>query len=302
MKRILTYRIEENTDVENFLRRRLGFSKKQISALKFRENGIRVNGSRRRVTEKLQPGDLLEILVEEEGKSSSQLIPAEGTVSVLYEDEDLMVVDKTAGILVHPSGGHYQDTLANQLMGYFQKRGETPVLRSIGRLDKDTSGAVLFAKTKLSAARLSEEREQGRYEKEYLALAEGYFRENSGEIHIPVGQVPGSHPIRMKTDPENGKEAHTYWKLEKQFPEAALLKLHITTGRTHQIRVHMAEIGHPLLGDPLYGKDCKDFSRAALHAHVLQLAHPVTGERLVIESPLPLDFTEYLRSAPAFSK
>ena len=121
MNRILTYRIEENTDIENFLRK-LGFSKKQISALKFRENGIRVNGSRRRVTEKLQPGDLLEILVEEEGKSSSQLIPAEGMVSVLYEDEDLMVVDKPAGILVHPSGGHYQDTLANQLMGYFQKR------------------------------------------------------------------------------------------------------------------------------------------------------------------------------------
>ena len=298
MKRILTYRIEENTDIENFLRK-LGFSKKQISALKFRENGIRVNGSRRRVTEKLQPGDLLEILVEEEGKSSSQLIPAEGMVSVLYEDEDLMVVDKTAGILVHPSGGHYQDTLANQLMGYFQKRGETPVLRSIGRLDKDTSGAVLFAKTKLSAARLSKERELGRYEKEYLALAEGYFGENSGEVHIPVSQVPGSHPIRMKTDPENGKEAHTYWKLEKQFPEAALLRIHITTGRTHQIRVHMAGIGHPLLGDPLYGKDCRDFSRAALHAHVLHLTHPVTGERLVIESPLPLDFTEYLRSVPA---
>ena len=185
MKRILTYRIEENTDVEDFLRRRLGFSKKQISALKFRENGIRVNGSRRRVTEKLQPGDLLEILVEEEGKSSSQLIPAEGMVSVLYEDEDLMVVDKPAGILVHPSGGHYQDTLANQLMGYFQKRGETPVLRSIGRLDKDTSGAVLFAKTKLSAARLSKEREQGRYEKEYLALVEGCFGENEiGRAHV----------------------------------------------------------------------------------------------------------------------
>ena len=158
---------------------------------------------------------------------------------------------------------------------------------------------MLFAKTKLSAARLSKERELGRYEKEYLALAEGYFGENSGEVHIPVSQVPGSHPIRMKTDPENGKEAHTYWKLEKQFPKAALLRIHITTGRTHQIRVHMAGIGHPLLGDPLYGKDCKDFSRAALHAHVLHLTHPVTGERLVIESPLPLDFTEYLRSVPA---
>ena len=167
---------------------------------------------------------------------------------------------------------------------------------SIGRLDKDTSGAVLFAKTKLSAARLSKERELGRYEKEYLALAEGYFGENAGEIHIPVSQqVPGSHPIRMKKDPENGKEAHTYWKLEKQFPEAALLRIHITTGRTHQIRVHMAGIGHPLLGDPLYGKDCKDFSRAALHAHVLHLTHPVTGNRSAIESPLPLDFTESIR-------
>ena len=290
MKRILTYQIEENTTIEKFLKGELGFSRKQISALKFREDGIRVNGSRRRVTERLQPGELLELSVEAEEKGSSQLIPVEGPVSVLYEDEDLIVVNKPAGILVHPSGGHYQDTLANQLMGYFRKRGETPVLRAIGRLDKDTSGAVLFAKTKLAAARLSEDREQGRYRKEYLALAEGTFEERVGEIHIPVAQVPGSSPIRMKLDPAGGKEAHTYWELERQFPDAALLRLHITTGRTHQIRVHMAGIGHPLLGDSLYGKKCEEFSRAALHAWKLTLCHPVTGKQLVIEAPVPEDF------------
>ena len=134
MKRILTYQIEENTTIEKFLKAKLGFSRKQISALKFREDGIRVNGKRRRVTERLLPGDLLELSVEEEGKSSSQLIPTEGTISVLYEDEDLIVVNKPEGILVHPSGGHYQDTLANLLMGYFKKKGEVPVLRSIGRI------------------------------------------------------------------------------------------------------------------------------------------------------------------------
>ena len=209
MKRILTYQIEENTTIEKFLKAKLGFSRKQISALKFREDGIRVNGKRRRVTERLLPGDLLELSVEEEGKSSSQLIPTEGTISVLYEDEDLIVVNKPEGILVHPSGGHYQDTLANLLMGYFKKKGEVPVLRSIGRLDKDTSGAVLFAKTKLAAARLSEERERGRYEKEYLAVAEGYFAEKTGEIHLPISQVPGSSPIRMEVNPTDGKKAHT---------------------------------------------------------------------------------------------
>ena len=122
MKRILTYQIEENTTIEKFLKAKLGFSRKQISALKFREDGIRVNGKRRRVTERLLPGDLLELSVEEEGKSSSQLIPTEGTISVLYEDEDLIVVNKPEGILVHPSGGHYQDTLANLLMGFFKKK------------------------------------------------------------------------------------------------------------------------------------------------------------------------------------
>ena len=296
MKRILTYQIEENTTIENFLKRKLGFSRKQISALKFQEDGIRVNGSRRRVTERLQPGDLLELSVEEEGKSSSQLIPTEGTISILYEDEDLIVVNKPTGILVHPSGGHYQDTLANQLMEYFKKKGEVPVLRSIGRLDKDTSGAVLFAKTKLAAARLSEERERGRYEKEYLAVAEGCFAEKTGEIHLPISQVPGSSPIRMEVNPTDGKESHTYWKVEKQFQDAALLRVHITTGRTHQIRVHLAGIGHPLLGDPLYGKTSGGFSRAALHAWRLRLEQPVTGEKLVMEAPVPEDFKEYMGS------
>ena len=247
------------------------------------------------MTERLLPGDLLELSVEEEGKSSSQLIPTEGTISVIYEDEDLIVVNKPEGILVHPSGGHYQDTLANLLMGYFKKKGEVPVLRSIGRLDKDTSGAVLFAKTKLAAARLSEERERGRYEKEYLAVAEGYFAEKTGEIHLPISQVPGSSPIRMEVNPADGKKAHTYWKVERQFQNAALLRVHITTGRTHQIRVHLAGIGHPLLGDPLYGKTCGGFSRAALHAWKLILHHPVTGEKLVIEAAVPGDFKEYER-------
>ena len=245
------------------------------------------------MTEKLQPGEFLELSVEEEGKSSGQLIPAEGIISILYEDEDLIVVNKPAGILVHPAGGHYQDTLANLLMGYFRKKGEIPVLRSIGRLDKDTSGAVLFAKAKLAAARLSVDREQGRYGKEYLALAEGHFAEKAGEIHFPISQVPGSSPIRMELNPENGKEAHTYWNLERQFQEAALLRVHITTGRTHQIRVHLAGIGHPLLGDPLYGKTCGGFSRAALHAWRLRLEQPVTGEKLVIEAPVPGDFKKY---------
>ena len=260
MKRILTYQIEENTTIEKFLKAKLGFSRKQISALKFREDGIRVNGKRRRVTERLLPGDLLELSVEEEGKSSSQLIPTEGTISVLYEDEDLIVVNKPEGILVHPSGGHYQDTLANLLMGYFKKKGEVPVLRAIGRLDKDTSGAVPFAKTKLAAARLSEERERGRYEKEYLAVAEGYFAEKTGEIHLPISQVPGSSPIRMEVNPTDGKKAHTYWKVERQFQDAALLRVHITTGRTHQIRCIWRESGIRcwIL---CMGKHAGDFSR-----------------------------------------
>ena len=131
--------------------------------------------------------------------------------------------------------------------------------------------------------------------KEYLAVAEGYFAEKTGEIHLPISQVPGSSPIRMEVNPTDGKKAHTYWKVERQFQNAALLRVHITTGRTHQIRVHLAGIGHPLLGDPLYGKTCGGFSRAALHAWKLILHHPVTGEKLVIEAAVPGDFKEYER-------
>ena len=294
-KTYLIEKAEKGLTIQQYLKQIAGFSNAQIRSMKFTENGICLGGQRTRVTTGLSEGDVLEVLLETKNSSSAHLLSFEQMPDILYEDADVIAVNKPAGMAVHPSHGHYQDTLANLLMGYFKKKGEVPVLRSIGRLDKDTSGAVLFAKTKLAAARLSEERERGRYEKEYLAVAEGYFAEKTGEIHLPISQVPGSSPIRMEVNPTDGKKAHTYWKVERQFQNAALLRVHITTGRTHQIRVHLAGIGHPLLGDPLYGKTCGGFSRAALHAWKLILHHPVTGEKLVIEAAVPGDFKEYER-------
>lgn len=299
MKRILIFVVETQEDgktIREFLKKCAIFSEKEIRALKFRENGICVNGERKRVTYVLKKGETLELSIEEEEKGSHQMVRLDCALDVLYEDQDIFVVNKPAGILVHPVGGHYEDTLSNMAAAYFEKKGEHVVIRPVGRLDKDTSGAVLFAKNRIAAARLSAP--GSGFEKEYFALVQGTFpaEQQSGEIHTPLSQCPG-HPLKMCPDFVHGKEAHTFYEVVRAYPrDCTLLKVRITTGRTHQIRVHMASIGHPLLGDVLYGKAPapKDqFQRTALHAAKLSFSHPVNQKDLEIIAPFPEDFQNF---------
>ena len=309
MHRKLRWEIREEKSIERVLREDLGFTRRQVSALKFREKGITVNGVRQRVNYRLQPGERLEIEVEPEGQSSDQIVPLHESLQILYEDEDVLVVNKPAGILTHPAGGHYGDTLTNQLAAYFKEKGETAVLRPVGRLDKDTSGAVLFAKSKIAAARLSREKGTGGFEKEYLAIVCGIPEEKTGRIEAPIGPAPvcrsGSgteahgEPLRMQVDFKNGKSAETFYRVEAAFRDCALVRVWIATGRTHQIRVHMAFIGHPLLGDLLYGGTGNEesaFARAALHASVLRFPQPFTGRLVEVHAPLPEDFETFAGS------
>lgn len=322
MERIWRYEIDVEKSVGSYLKENVKITKREIRALKFRENGILVNGVRRRITDMLKKGDCLELTVEEREKSSYGIVPLDEELRILYEDEDVLVADKPAGILVHPSGGHYGDTLTNQLAAYFEKKGERCVLRPVGRLDKDTSGAVLFAKTQMAAARLFRDKEEGGFEKTYLALIHGVPKEAYGQIEAPIGRVKGDvkeertgeglssderigEPLRMQVDFVKGKMARTeYWVL-KSFGDCSLIKVQIATGRTHQIRVHMAYTGHPLLGDPLYeggeeqGKNqgfSYGFQRAALHAEGLTFCQPFTGRKIEIHAPIPGDFLTFLET------
>ena len=214
------------------------------------ENGITVNGEVSFVNRRLKEGDTLVFLLADAPSETS--VPARGPLTVLYEDEDLIAVDKPAGVLVHPSHGHFSDTMANFVAGYFQEKGEAHGIRTVGRLDKDTTGVLLFAKSRSAVAALNYRR---KCEKTYFALFSGNFPADalSGEVDVPLGPVPGEKTRQMVTS--DGKPALTRYRVLWQGDGYGLLEAKIDTGRTHQIRVHLSYLGHPLLGDPLYGED-----------------------------------------------
>lgn len=287
--RTLEYQAIEQDDgvrLELILKRRLGLSVRQIRQLKFLSDGITVNGQKQRIVYSVHSGDRIRVTFSEQNRNVQELPFLEKPLHILYEDEDLLVVDKKAGEVCHPAHGHYQDTLANQAAAYLAGCGsEKAPIRCIGRLDKDTSGTLLFSKNRLAAERLARQKEEGVFRKEYLALVNGIFpvSNRSGEICLPLAPLPGSL-MKMQVS-GNGKRALTRYEVLCSDRHCSLVLCRIETGRTHQIRVHMAAIGHPLVGDPLYGNDTHVSStRTALHAWRLYLKQPVTGEELMIES------------------
>ena len=287
--RTLEYQAIEQDDgvrLELILKRRLGLSVRQIRQLKFLSDGITVNGQKQRIVYSVHSGDRIRVTFSEQNRNVQELPFLEKPLHILYEDEDLLVVDKKAGEVCHPAHGHYQDTLANQAAAYLAGCGsEKAPIRCIGRLDKDTSGTLLFAKNRLAAERLARQKEEGVFRKEYLALVNGIFpvSNRSGEICLPLAPLPGSL-MKMQVS-GNGKRALTRYEVLCSDRHCSLVLCRIETGRTHQIRVHMAAIGHPLLGDPLYGNDTYVSStRTALHAWRLYLKQPVTGEVMMMES------------------
>ena len=220
-------------------------------------------------------------------------------LTILYEDDDLAVVVKPCGMVVHPAPGNETGTLVNALLSALDSLGgiggETrPGI--VHRLDKDTSGLLLVAKNDRSQQALSDQLQARRMEKHYLALAEGIFREDEGRIEKPIARSKKDRK-KMAVDPA-GRDALTFWKVLDRGNQATLLDVHIVTGRTHQIRVHLQSVGHPVCGDPIYGhpRGLK-VPRLMLHARSLAFTHPSTGERMTFEAPVPEDFLRGLRAA-----
>lgn len=286
--------------VEQILKKQCGFTKKQIRQAKFRSEGIFKNGFRCRVTESVCPGDIIRICLEEEREVSRQLEGDLAQLTVLYEDDDLLAVYKPAGLVTHPQGGHYQDTLANQVAAYFREKGEEHGIRPVGRLDKETSGIVVFAKSQMAAGRLQEQREQGRFSKTYLAVVQGEMEldDKEHQICLPIGPDPADR-LKMRIA-EDGKYASTHYRVRKHVEGKSIVELTLDTGRTHQIRVHMAALGHPLVGDQLYGGEKSGDSRknylerAALHAWKVELDQPFTGETIKLTAPVPEDIQKII--------
>lgn len=291
MERILEYTVsleEAGVTIKDFLRQK-GYSRQNIVELKKQERSILVNGVWEYVTYRLQLGDLLQICIKE--GASEKIAPVNLPFPILYEDEDLMVIDKPADMPIHPSLNNYDNTLANAAAFYFNQKGIPFRFRCINRLDRDTTGLTVLAKNMVSCSILQEQMLKREIKREYLAIADGFIEEDSGIITAPIGRRDGSTIERM-IDYENGERAITHFKVLERMADATLLSLILETGRTHQIRVHMASIGHPLLGDFLYNPKDQRMNRQALHAWHLSLKHPITGERMEWEADIPVDMKE----------
>lgn len=288
MKRILTYEITDETyapTIRQFLKAH-SYSAQVVRRLKETENGITKNGIWARVGDALYTGDILTLTLVEEN-SSGNIIPSPLPLTVVYEDEDLMVINKAAGMPIHPSQGNYCNTLANACAYYFRQKNRSFVYRCINRLDRDTTGLLIIAKHLYSASLLSTMSSNRQIERQYLALADG-MTPVSGTITAPIARAPGS-TIERRVDFADGEYACTHYERIAYKNGYSLISLKLDTGRTHQIRVHMKYIGHPLPGDFLYNPDYTVITRQALHSWKLSFQHPVSGEKLCFTAPMPAD-------------
>lgn len=279
----MEYRIDADFDgkpVKVFLRRALHMSARTVNILKNDPLGLLLNGEHVRTVDPMRVGDLLTLNLPDE---ENAIEPGDySCLDIVYEDDDLLVINKPANLAVHPTHNHQGDTLANAVAGYLTAKGKNAVFRAVGRLDKQTSGLVLIALNRHMASRL-----QDHYDKTYFAIAEGVLS-GSGTIDTPIYRPDPGKTLRA-AGPE-GDPAVTHWTAVKTDGRHTLLRVTLETGRTHQIRVHFSSIGHPLAGDEMYGGHTACISRAALHCGEVRFTHPVSGIPMQIKVPVPDDF------------
>lgn len=295
MNREFTYIIKENDinakpmTIHGFLKSR-GYSHAMIVSLKKTREGIRKNGIWARVHDCLQSGDILQIHITE-NESSDHIVPRPLPFPVVFEDEDLLVINKPDDMPIHPSQGNYENTLANAAAWYFRQKGESFVYRCINRLDRDTTGLLILAKHAYSASLLSSMVTSRLIRREYLAVVKG-VPDICGCIDAPIGRKEGS-TIERQIDFSSGDPAKTHFERLVCESGYSLVRLRLETGRTHQIRVHMNYIGCPLPGDFLYCPDYTKIKRQALHSYRLSFSHPITGQDLSFTAPLPEDMCSF---------
>lgn len=288
MDRIFHYQITENeqdTTVLDFLRKK-GFSRHILSSMKADKEALTRNGQRIGGREQLLAGDYFRVRLLETVDSDG-IVPVSMPLSILYEDEDILVINKPADMPVHPSISNYTNTLANGVAAYLDAKDEHSPFRCINRLDRDTSGALILAKNAFSAAVLSTQMRNRQIRRTYLAVVEGITPPN-GTISAPISRVDDS-VIERHVDFLHGEPAVTHYERLEVKNEHSLLEIHLETGRTHQIRVHMGYIGHPLPADYLYHPVYDCFKRQPLHSLQLEFRHPVTDKPMCLLAPVSED-------------
>lgn len=289
--RKIEYKVSEEfngTPLYYFLRECVGVSTRIIQTLRHTPKSVFINGSESRIIDKVKTEDKIEIYLPEKTEAP-QLWETE--LTVIYEDEDLLIINKPSGVSVHPTRNHPNGTLCNAVAAYLKNEGnENFVARAVGRLDKVTSGVMVFAKNAFVASKLN-----GNLDKTYIALAEGIL-EGEGTVNAPIYRPDLNKTVRAVG--EQGDEAITNWKSLKSFDNKTVLEIKTITGRTHQIRVHCAHMGHALVGDEMYGAKVTDnIKRAALHCYEVKIIHPITNEEKIFVAEIPEDMKKEMEKS-----
>ncbi|HEX3029412.1 MAG TPA: RluA family pseudouridine synthase [Clostridia bacterium] len=282
---------DTNKTVKQILKSRLGISERLLKKLKY-NNRIYLNSMPVYVNAIALAGDIIEAFIdfdEEESDTEPENIP----IDIIYEDECMIVLNKQAGIVVHPTFNHPSGTIANAVAFHMLKSGIVKKIRPVSRLDRDTTGIIIFAKNEYVQESLIRQMNEKTLIKEYMGVVSGIVSEKTGKIVLPISRKPDS--IMLRHVSEDGDHSVTHFECLEQLNNATLLRFILETGRTHQIRVHCQAIGHPLVGDTLYSDIISEnISRQALHSHRIQLRHPFSGEIMEFTAPLPNDIMKLL--------
>ena len=291
MNRTIEYTIPESQNglrVEQFLRRK-GYSRQNFTEIKRMPQSILVNGIHYYMRQTLAAGDHLQVCICET-ESSEKIPPVKLPLNIVYEDEDILVINKPAGMPIHPSLNNYENSLANGLMWYYTEQGKPFIFRCSNRLDRDTSGLTVISKHLVSASIMADMTKKRLVHREYLAIVKGDLTPPTGTITALLSRKEGSI-IERTVDFDHGEEAITHYKLVKKENGHSLVSLQLETGRTHQIRIHMKYLGYPLIGDYLYNPDMEHITRQALHSYHMEFPHPITGQKMTFTAPLPSDMS-----------
>lgn len=292
----LTYKIKNEDlgkSINCILINNLNISNRLLSKL-IKSKKISVNQNISNTNNLCSLGDIIEVNLDA-SEDNSNIVPTKMDINIIYEDEWFLVVNKAPGLPIHPSRLHYTDSLSNGIKFYFDSIGLQKKIRPVNRLDIDTSGLVIFSKCEYIQEAFIRQMNNKTFQKEYLCLVDGILEQKTGTINLPIGRKKDSI-IERCIDKHNGHPSITHYEVIKEFKNFSLLKCKLETGRTHQIRVHLSAIGHPIVGDTLYSHKSDLINRQALHSYKISCIHPISGKTLIFESPFKLPTEKSLHS------
>lgn len=286
--------VAEGTKLREYLKREMGISTRLIRSASIQKR-IFVNDEVVKMNRVIKSGEIIKIDLEKE--ESQNIAPEKIDIEIVYEDEDILVVNKKPFMVVHPTKTYQSGTLANGVINYFMENNQNCIVRLVSRLDMNTSGLIIIAKNQFSHGMLSKAMSENKVEKRYLAIVHGIFKEKQGTIDKPIYRPEGIENGTRRIVDERGQRSITHYKVVEEFGDSSLVECKLETGRTHQIRVHLSHLGHPIYGDVLYGDGDNEghlIERQALHAYGLDFKSPRTEKELSLRAELPDDMKKLI--------